>query len=385
MLQENKAREGTVFDISYYKAFKKYLLFLGQYPTQSRWSREFNTIVVLSSIISLLIPSISQFCMSILEKNLDAAMESVPVVVTLVVCMIKLLNHKINKDKFDTLFDLMKEEWDLLNHKYQVHILHTTTKQGNMLAEAYRTTLLSFLVIFLLLPLFPLFFDVILPLNETRQRYQMFRLKYFVNEDQYFFSIYFHSIWCSFVVVIIIVSIDSLYMLIVHHACGLFALCGYQIEKAMKCNDANVNGISIESFRRCAVMHNKALQFYQIIDDSSRLSYFFQVLFNMIGITVTAVQTVMYLHRPEEALRIAVFLVAQQFHLLVITLPGQVLVDQSLQFANDIYDSTWYQMPRNIQKVLHTMQLRSTRACKLTAGGLYEMNIENFGVNWLYL
>ena len=43
------------------------------------------------------------------------------------------------------------------------------------------------------------------------------------------------------------------------------------------------------------------------------------------------------------------------------------------------YRSTWYNMPIEIQKILLTMQMRSSKSCKLTAG-IYEMNIENFGI-----
>lgn len=45
----------------------------------------------------------------------------------------------------------------------------------------------------------------------------------------------------------------------------------------------------------------------------------------------------MNLHQPEEALRIGLFLVAQQFHLLIITLPGQVITDYSFELTNDMY------------------------------------------------
>ena len=40
----------------------------------------------------------------------------------------------------------------------------------------------------------------------------------------------------------------------------------------------------------------------------------------------------------------------------------------------------WYDMPINVQRILHMMQMRSSKPCKLTAGGIYEMNIENFGI-----
>lgn len=45
----------------------------------------------------------------------------------------------------------------------------------------------------------------------------------------------------------------------------------------------------------------------------------------------------MYLHRPEELIRVTVFLVAQYFHLYVISLPGQVLLDQSIELSDKMY------------------------------------------------
>ncbi|XP_026675078.1 uncharacterized protein LOC108631933 [Ceratina calcarata] len=426
MFQSTKSRGSNMFDIRYYKPFKMYLQFLGQYPTQSRLIGNLNVTVIICSLVSLMIPAISQTYISIIEKNLDAAMESIPILVTIIVCVIKLLNHKINKEKvfvseiyvantvglpcifyvigsptactritkysfyavvcvsqYDNLFDLVNQEWESVksSENQTIYVLDSVTRHGHVLGEAYRTTLLLFMIFFLFVPLFPPLMDVILPLNETRQRQQMFRLNYFVDKDEYFYPIYFHCSWCSFLIVIITVAMDSLRMVLVHHACGLFAVCGYQIGKVTEGN-LRRSGTLFEQIKKCVTTHKEALRFYGIIDNSSRTSYFFIILFNMIGITVTAVQIVLYLHKPEEALRIAVFLIAQQFHLLIVTLPGQVLVDYSSELATDVYCSAWYQLPTNIQKMLYIMQIRSGKACKLTAGGLYEMNIENFGTTF---
>ena len=113
------------------------------------------------------------------------------------------------------------------------------------------------------------------------------------------------------------------------------------------------------------------------------------------------------LDRPEEAIRSAVFCGACQFHLLLLSLPGQVLLDHCSDLADNMYvfrkysyklyilitgsdkikcsyqnsySSKWYKAPMQIQKVLYVMQIRCRRFCSLTAGGLYEMNIENFGI-----
>ena len=44
------------------------------------------------------------------------------------------------------------------------------------------------------------------------------------------------------------------------------------------------------------------------------------------------------------------------------------------------YDSTWYKTPVKIQKLIFVMQIRCKKLCSLSAGGLYDMNIENFGI-----
>ena len=113
----------------------------------------------------------------------------------------------------------------------------------------------------------------------------------------------------------------------------------------------------------------------------------------------------MHLDEPGEVLRIAVFFIAQKFHLFVLSLPGEALVDYSLGLGNDMnvlytnamqekegplmlyvyvfrdrYASKWYRTPGKIQKMLHIMKMKSSKPCVLTAGGLYHMNIENFGM-----
>ncbi|XP_050580540.1 odorant receptor 9a-like isoform X2 [Bombus affinis] len=376
MFQKNERRTSTVFDISYYKVFKKYLLFLGQFPNQSHWSKKLNLTVMIGSLLTLHYPGFVQIYTSLYAKDVASFLEAVPVITTLTAALIKLLNH------FEKMFHIIKKDWELLNDKSQTHILEEITKEGNKIGEIYRTFMLSCMLGFIIIPLTPVILDIISPLNETRHREQMFRVTYFLDENRYFYPIYFHSLWCAFVITIIAITIDSLYIQIVHHDSALFAICGQALITARKSTDVDTNGTYTEWLRQCLTMHNDALQFFEMLDDSSRRSYFFQILLTMVGMTVTAVQAVMNLHQPEEALRIGLFLVAQQFHLLIITLPGQVITDYSFELTNDIYRSMWYNMPINVQRILHMMQMRSSKPCKLTAGGIYEMNIENFGITF---
>ena len=106
------------------------------------------------------------------------------------------------------------------------------------------------------------------------------------------------------------------------------------------------------------------MRFYNILNESNRNSYLIQVGLNMLAISATAVQVkinlinkikqlnwivekiinipiilqaVVNLDRPEEAIRSAVFCGANQFHLFVLSLPGQVLLDHCSEFSNNMY------------------------------------------------
>ncbi|XP_076168801.1 odorant receptor Or2-like [Ptiloglossa arizonensis] len=362
-----------------------YLSLVGQYPQQTNYTRIIIFTVLLVSLGSLLLVTVSQIIVKIRERNTDGVLECIPILITNLVTMIKIVNLNINRELFKKLYDLVIEEWITLVVNDDVRTLNKVTKQGSKIAYLYRSCLLTSLLFFALLPLMSPFLDIVLPLNETRLRQQIFKLNYLVDGDEYFYYIYFHLVWSSTVIVVIIVSVDSSYMLITHHVCGLFAVCGNQINRIMENINTNTNNIAEQGdlyrrFRNCIIIHEKALMFYELVEKMNRNSFLLQIGLSFMSISVTAVQAVMNLDQPREALRIGLFFGAQKFHLFFISLPGQKLVDHSLELSDNVCGSKWYQTPVKMQKMLHMIQIRSSVPCTLSAGGLYDMNIENFGM-----
>lgn len=98
---------------------------------------------------------------------------------------------------------------------------------GKLSSLFFSGSLLSALILFLLVPLISPILDIVLPLNETRPRQQLLKINYIIFDDaDYFFYVYMQLAWGSIMVVVTIISVDSLYILIIHHNCGLFAVCG---------------------------------------------------------------------------------------------------------------------------------------------------------------
>ncbi|XP_034176024.2 uncharacterized protein LOC117602304 [Osmia lignaria lignaria] len=387
MFQEVKGRCSNVYDIPYCKMLRKYLLLFGQDPYQGDGIRTVLTIVMVTLLLGVIIPTSFQLHVSLLEKDMDAVIECMPHLIASMTTIVKILNGHLNKENFRKLYQLMIEEWELLKLNDELHVLDKVIEQGSKLANLYRSTLLGCLGVFLTVPLIAPGLDIIVPLNETRPRQQIFRVNYLIfDEREYFFIVYFQLAIGAFIIVSGIVTIDSLYMIIIHYNSGLFAVCGYQIQKATE-KDYNLvtqrsttNNHKHADFKRCVITHHKALQFYEILKENSTNSYLLQIGLNMIGISVTAVQTVLNMDTDstEEAIRNAIFLGAEQFHLFVISLPGQVLIDHCSDLAVNIYNSNWYKTPVKIQRMVYLMQIRANKLCVLTAGGLYQMNMENF-------
>ncbi|CAL7940217.1 unnamed protein product [Xylocopa violacea] len=382
LFQRNRREHLDIFDIPHYKMLQKYLQFLGQDPHQRSETRKIILFVMMIATAGIYIPTSIAIYVSFCDKDIDGVIECLPHLIATVTSIVKILNMYIHRENFKKMFDFVTKEWEQLKLNNELYLLEEIMLQGSRIAQLYRHTLLSSVTLFMLTPLLYPILDVVLPLNETRPRMYMFKVNYLVfDDDEYFYYIYFQLAWGSTVVAVIVVTIDSLYILMVHHISGLLAVCGYQIQKVTGNRSVVTNEINAHrQFRKCIIAHDKAIQFYNILNESSRSSYLIQVGLNMMGISVTAVQIVVNLDKPEEVIRTAAFLGSEQFHLFVISLPGQVLLDHCSALSDNIYSSTWYNIPVKVQKMLHTMQIRSKKACSLTAGGLYEMNMENFGV-----
>ncbi|XP_076169239.1 uncharacterized protein LOC143147668 isoform X2 [Ptiloglossa arizonensis] len=277
------------------RVIKTYLIILGQYLQQTDRRRKIMLTVIIGTTVSLLIPMLIQFTTSLNDKNMDAVLEIVPVIFTNLVTILKISNIDINRKQFKELYNLMSQEWKSLKIKEEIRILDTVTERGSKVAYYYRTALLTSLVFFTLLPLVSPFLDIVLPLNETRLREQVFRLNYLVDGDEYFYPIYFHSIWSSIVSVITIVSVDSVYMVITHHACGLFAICGNRIQRLTQNTNSIANDVANQrniylQLKDCTIVHKRAIQFYELIDKINRNSFLLQIGMCMISISLTAVQ-----------------------------------------------------------------------------------------------
>lgn len=73
-----------------------------------------------------------------------------------------------------------------------------------------------------LLSFTPRILDILAPLNVSRPRELMFPGEYFIDQQKYFYAIALHLDITSGVLVATMISTESLYVMYVQHACGMF-------------------------------------------------------------------------------------------------------------------------------------------------------------------
>nr|XP_012144545.1 PREDICTED: uncharacterized protein LOC100878875 isoform X1 [Megachile rotundata] len=278
-----------------------------------------------------------------------------------------------NYGKIKILLNFILNDWKILRD--ELPVLDRITEQGSRLAHMYRVTLMWATIGFIYIPLINPTLDLIIPLNETRPKEQLFGVCYvFINPDDYFTAVFLHMGWTTWVTVYNIITVDSLYILIIHHVCGLFDVCGYQIETIFKRSN-----LQHYQFKQCVIHHHKALEFFNYLQECSQNMNLMLVAITMILISTTAVQILMHMDQPLDSARFILFFVCSHIHLYIISLFGQIILNHSKTLAERIYSCNWYGIPIKFQKLLCIMILRCSKPAILSAGGLYDMNMENYG------
>lgn len=64
--------------------------------------------------------------------------------------------------------------------------------------------------------------DVLNPLNESRKKEPLFHTEHFVDEDRYYYSIYFHLVFMLTIAIIQVIVADCFLANFIQHVIGLF-------------------------------------------------------------------------------------------------------------------------------------------------------------------
>ncbi|XP_033223508.1 odorant receptor 49a-like [Belonocnema kinseyi] len=317
--------------------------------------------------------------------DINLLFECFPPIVILTFGNIMFFNFIINANELKMLLEKIEKDWIIWSTEPEFRILKNYAEAGKKFRVAYFVTLMGVLACFMAVPGLPQFLNWVRPLNDSRPKEYIYYTEYGIDVEEYYIPIFLHSYFFSFINFILLLNGDMMFMACTQHVCGVLAAMGFKLKNLINENlsmerDNNYQTKIDNKIIFCIKQHQELIVFLENMHKCFSFVFLATVLFNMLIISVTGVQTVMNLEHPEVAFRFASSTVGQMFHLFFLTIPCQQMIDLSLNISDSVYTSNWYILPSRSRKLLLMLMRRSSEPFEFIVAKLYTYSMQNFGV-----
>ncbi|XP_015185300.1 PREDICTED: uncharacterized protein LOC107071106 [Polistes dominula] len=140
--------------------------------------------------------------------------------------VMKYYTYQFQKNNIKDLLKNMLNNWQIWETREELNIMHEFAVEGRFFTLLYISYIYTCMVLFLTMPLFPRFMDILIPLNESRPLRATVKSYYFVDEQKYFYYIHCHMSIEITVGITVLVATDSQFLTFNSHICGLFSAVG---------------------------------------------------------------------------------------------------------------------------------------------------------------
>ncbi|XP_076228226.1 uncharacterized protein LOC143175075 isoform X5 [Nomia melanderi] len=154
----------------------------------------------------------------------------------------------------------------------------------------------------------------------------------------------------------------------------------YRMENAINRSAKSDTPIEID-VQSAVEMHQRALDLNEQLISNMMLSYLAAILAVVISFAVNLYRVYLVLQNKHEIDNVVITLLIFSMHVMVMLLnnySGQRLINNSVDFFHNIYDTLWYCMPLRSQKLLLFIMMRSISEVKFNLAGLFTPCYEGF-------
>ncbi|KAK2578992.1 hypothetical protein KPH14_012651 [Odynerus spinipes] len=280
------------------------------------------------------------------------------------------------------LIDRIQADFSSYSKTGEVQILNAYAKDGRKFSIMYGGFLYTVMVIFMFAPLKPLLVETF---NSTNERPLIHHVEYFVDTQNYYYLVILHSHVTIVICIVTIVTLDTIFLVLIQHACGLFATLGYQLHCVaenqpldMNMNPSIQHDETYKKMSECVYRHKKAIEFADLLESYYSTSFFLQSGLIMMAMSVTGLQAVINMNETSKLLQQLAFSYGQLAYIFFESINGQRLMDHSEQMHEHLINVEWYQTTIRTRKAINLMLLRSQVPCTLTAARLFVISMETF-------
>ncbi|XP_066586757.1 odorant receptor 10-like isoform X2 [Prorops nasuta] len=345
-----------VFNTTYYKVQKRFLSICGGWPYElNRISTTSRIMFITISLVFLIIPEVLSLFKNL--QDFDFVMTMLPILCGSVMGLCKGLIIFGYNDEVKKLMDGLQKDWqDLCYEESELLILKKYAKTGKQVTVTIAGD-------------------------------------FYVHTDKYFFLVLTMELYGLVCVCHLIVTVDSWYVVLTFHCCGLFMVLSQRLEKLsdwtfkakghhmMQENMAiNEDRIIHLALKKCIQLHLRSVKYGEQINSMFNVSLFVDVTAGIFIASASAVKFVLSTDDPSQRIKYGAIYLTQTGRIFFNTLPGQLIYDHSSQVYIAASQSKWYNLPDKYKKMLIMIMMRSLRPCEFIVAEMITLNIELFSM-----
>ncbi|XP_051153990.1 odorant receptor 9a-like [Leptopilina boulardi] len=280
------------------------------------------------------------------------------------------------------LVNCIRNDWQLWESSNELKILRNHAEIGRKYTIIYFRYIFGAVIVFIVSTFVPCLLDVVIPLNETRPLKPVYPVKFFFDENKYFNFVLIHGCMTASYNLLVLFCCDAMFAVTVQHACGLFSIISYRVKNVSRISRSSYihnkkeNKHYYKDLCYSIQYHNYAIRYATTLEAFYSQFLFFSNGCSLILISVTLMQTLNSIDNTVYILKYGAFAVANIYHVYVLGLPAQDLLQYSSEIGFNMYDCNWYEMPIEARKLIPMIIMQSNRPCKLSIGQLATMNME---------
>ncbi|KAK2576711.1 hypothetical protein KPH14_005368 [Odynerus spinipes] len=369
--------------LKYYAINRKLMSAVGQWPYQSPYAR---VLFASNALFAVGTKYLLQTCALIASwTDWDMVIECSSPIVIDILCLAKYFTYVFHLNKIKMLFNTMQDTWTSFSMDKQTEILTIYAKEGHRLTRLYATVIYIAMCLYMTLPHVPYVVATVLKGDKNATRGLLYHVEQIIDVEKYYYYVLLHSYYTTFFLMTIMIASDTMLIVFIQHACGMFAAIGHQLENVQEDDAIDVNVYPplpeddvYHKISDGVAKHKEALEFSQTLASTYTGSLFVQTGLNVLVTTFSGVETVIYLNQPEEAFRFGITAITLTLHFWFLSVPCQKLIDHSLQLQDCVYLGNWYTISIKARRLLNLIQMRSRVPSQITAGKIYPLSLETF-------
>ncbi|XP_051156926.1 uncharacterized protein LOC127278969 isoform X2 [Leptopilina boulardi] len=341
----------------YYNIIRYVIILTGQYQYNFKWinilTKSLFFVIIFSFIVVQIAGVIKVF------GNIDMILMCIPPACYASMGATIFINNILKVKQMNVVFWKMQDDWDTLTEKDEVDTLHKYGRKCNFYSKIFSYGLFGNVSYYIISHFSTLVNNIVKNSNEPRPYI------------------------AAFVCTAVIVNGDTVLLMFLEHACGIFEIIGNKLTFIINENPESGYNINFrkklqQEIKLCVTMHRKVLLYVNDVQSAYSTAYLFVFGLSIIDLSITGVLGVLSMNNPEEALRFACYTMCQVFHIFLLTLPTQHLLDNSLTLSSCIYNTQWYYLSTETKKLLLIIMRRGTRPTTFIVGKIFILSFQFF-------